>query len=116
MHRNKKHLLKLKIIIFKYIYQYNINQIKYLPSNSFISLIKGHKNVLKSFGCFSSGIKKEINKFSFLTLIKGLRLLFIIRNAQQLSILYLKICYPSQETVNAMSLLSLNKFLSNNSL
>src|SRR6266498_4789403 len=110
MHRNKKHLLKLKIIIFKYIYQYNINQIKYLPSNSFISLIKGRKNVLKSF---SPGIKKGINKFSFLTLIKGSRLIFIIRNAQQSSVLCLKIWYPSQETVNATSLLSLNKFLSN---
>ncbi len=87
-----------------------------MPSNSFISLIKGRKNVLISFGCFGSDIKKGINKFSFLTLIKGSRLLFIIRNAQQSSVLCLKIWYPSQETVNATSLLSLNKFLSNNSL
>ena len=87
-----------------------------MPSNFFILLIKGYKNILISFDCFSSGIKKEINKFSFLTLIKGLRLLFIIRNAQQLSVFCLKIWYPSQKAVNITSLLSLNKFLSNNSL
>ncbi len=87
-----------------------------MSSNSFILLIKDRKNVLISFGCFGSGIKKGINKFSFLILIKELRLLFIIRNAQQSFILYLKIWYLSQKTVNATSLLSLNKFLSNNSL
>ena len=87
-----------------------------MPSNSFISLIKGRKNVLISFGYFGPGIKKEINKFSFLTLIKESRLLFIIRNTQQSSVLYLKIWYLSQETINAISFLSLNKFLFNNSL
>ena len=50
-------------------------------SNSFILSTKGHKNVLKSFGCFSPGIKKGIIKFSFLTLIEGSRLLLIKRNA-----------------------------------
>ncbi len=87
-----------------------------MPSNSFILLIKGHKNILISFGYFDLDIKKEINKFSFLTLIKGLRLLFTIRNTQQSSILYLKIWYLLQETVNVTSLLLLNKFLFNNSL
>ncbi len=87
-----------------------------MPSNSFILLIKDCKNVLISFNCFSLDIKKRINKFSFLTLIKGSRLLFIIRNAQQSSVLYLKIWYLLQETVNTTSLLSLNKFLSNNFL
>ena len=81
MHHNMLYHLKINYFLIKIILKCYYKKKIYSLSNSFISSTKGLKNELKSLGEVGPGIKKGINKFSFLTRIEGSRLLLIKRNA-----------------------------------